>query len=128
MIQKNDSRRPKMTQLTVLVTGATAGFGEAVARRYLSEGHKVVAAGRRTERLEALKKSLPIDQQERLHTVVLDVTDKDAVFALPAALPANFAGVSVLVNNAGLALGLEIGRAHVLNSSHIPLSRMPSSA
>ena len=96
-----------MTQLTVLVTGATAGFGEAVARRYLSEGHKVVAAGRRTERLEALKKSLPIDQQERLHTVVLDVTDKDAVFALPAALPANFAGVSVLVNNAGLALGLE---------------------
>ena len=96
-----------MTQLTVLVTGATAGFGEAVARRYLAEGHRVVAAGRRVERLEALKKSLPADQQQRLHTVVLDVTDKDAVFALPTALPADFSGVNVLVNNAGLALGLE---------------------
>ncbi|MEY5051443.1 MAG: hypothetical protein RLZZ619_1373 [Pseudomonadota bacterium] len=96
-----------MTKLTVLVTGATAGFGQAIAKRYLAEGHKVVAAGRRVDRLEELKKSLPADQQARLHTVVLDVTDKDAVFALPAKLPGDFAGVNVLVNNAGLALGLE---------------------
>ncbi|MFM8462281.1 MAG: SDR family NAD(P)-dependent oxidoreductase, partial [Polynucleobacter victoriensis] len=70
-----------MTKLTVLVTGATAGFGQAIAKRYLAEGHKVVAAGRRVDRLEELKKSLPADQQVRLHTVVLDVTDKEAVFA-----------------------------------------------
>ena len=96
-----------MTQLTVLVTGATAGFGQAIAKRYLAEGHQVVAAGRRQDRLEALKASLPADQQARLHTTILDVTDKDAVFALPAQLPAAFANVNVLVNNAGLALGLE---------------------
>ena len=45
-----------MTKLTVLVTGATAGFGQAIAKRYLAEGHKVVAAGRRDNRLEELKK------------------------------------------------------------------------
>jgi len=44
-----------MTKLTVLVTGATAGFGQAIAKRYLAEGHKVVAAGRRGDRLEELK-------------------------------------------------------------------------
>ena len=44
----------------VLITGATAGFGEAAARRFLAHGHKVIAAGRRAERLEALKASLPI--------------------------------------------------------------------
>ena len=49
---------------TVLVTGATAGFGEATARRFLAQGHKVIALGRRTERLEALKASLPADQQK----------------------------------------------------------------
>ena len=96
-----------MKQLTVLVTGATAGFGQATAARFLAEGHKVIAAGRRQERLDAFKKSLPADQQARLHTTVLDVTVKDQVFALPAQLPADFANVSVLVNNAGLALGLE---------------------
>ena len=96
-----------MTKLTVLVTGATAGFGEAIARRYLSEGHKVIAAGRRADRLDSLRKSLPADQQARLHTTILDVTSKDAVFALPGQLPKDFADVNVLVNNAGLALGLE---------------------
>ena len=55
-----------MTKLTVLVTGATAGFGQAIAKRYLAEGHKVVAAGRRGDRLEELKKSLPADQQVRI--------------------------------------------------------------
>ena len=49
---------------TVLVTGATAGFGEATARRFLAHGHKVIALGRRTERLEALKTSLPAEQQK----------------------------------------------------------------
>lgn len=96
-----------MTKLTVLVTGATAGFGQAVAKRYLAEGHQVVAAGRRAERLADLKAGLPADQQARLHTVVLDVTDKEAVFSLPQQLPQAFAGVNILVNNAGLALGLE---------------------
>lgn len=89
--------------MIVFVTGATAGFGSAITRRYLREGHRVIAAGRRAERLQALQAEcagLP------LHTVVLDVRDKAAVAAAIAALPADFAAVDVLVNNAGLALGL----------------------
>lgn len=92
---------------TVLVTGATAGFGEATARRFLANGHKVIAVGRRLERLEALKNSLPADQQKKLLTMVVDVCDSAKVDALAAALPAEFSKVTVLVNNAGLALGLE---------------------
>jgi len=92
---------------TVLVTGATAGFGEATARRFLAHGHKVIAVGRRVERLDALKASLPPEQQKKLHTLVLDVCDSAKVDSLAASLPAEFAKVTVLVNNAGLALGLE---------------------
>ena len=92
---------------TVLITGATAGFGHATARRFLSEGHLVIATGRRQDRLDELKKSIPADQQSRLLTKILDVSDSEAVAQFPSTLPSEFANVSVLVNNAGLALGLE---------------------
>jgi 3-hydroxy acid dehydrogenase/malonic semialdehyde reductase len=92
---------------TVLVTGATAGFGEASARRFLANGHKVVAVGRRADRLEALKNSLPAEQQKKLLTLVLDVCDSAHVDTLASTLPAEFSKVTILVNNAGLALGLE---------------------
>lgn len=100
---------------TVLVTGATAGFGEATARRFLAQGHQVIALGRRTERLEALKASLPADQQKKLLTLAVDVCDSTKVDQLAASLPAEFAKVSVLVNNAGLALGLEPAHQAVLS-------------
>ena len=92
---------------TVLVTGATSGFGEAIARRFLANGHKVIAAGRRVERLETLKASLPAEQQKQLLTIALDVCDSAMVEALPASLPQDFSKITILVNNAGLALGLE---------------------
>jgi 3-hydroxy acid dehydrogenase/malonic semialdehyde reductase len=92
---------------TVLVTGATAGFGEATARRFLANGHKVIALGRRVERLEALKASLLVEQQDKLLTLAVDVCDSAMVDGLAASLPSEFAEVTVLVNNAGLALGLE---------------------
>ncbi len=92
---------------TVLVTGATAGFGEATARRFLAHGHKVIAVGRRAERLEALKNALPAEQQKKLLNLVLDVCDSAQVDVLANTLPAEFSKVTVLVNNAGLALGLE---------------------
>ena len=100
---------------TVLVTGATAGFGEATARRFLAQGHKVIALGRRTERLEALKASLPADQQKKLLTLAVDVCDSAKIDHLAAAFPAEFSKVSVLVNNAGLALGLEPAHQAVLS-------------
>ena len=92
---------------TVLITGATAGFGEATARRFLANGHKVIAAGRRVERLEALKISLPVDQQKDLFTLALDVCDNAQVEKLTANLPEAFSQITILVNNAGLALGLD---------------------
>jgi 3-hydroxy acid dehydrogenase/malonic semialdehyde reductase len=92
---------------TVLVTGATAGFGEATARRFLANGHKVVAVGRRADRLEALKNALPAEQQKKLLNLALDVCDSTQVDVLASTLPTEFSKVTVLVNNAGLALGLE---------------------
>lgn len=88
--------------LTVFVTGASAGFGAAIARRLVRDGHRVIAAARRGERLAALAGELG----ERLLPFVLDVTDAAAVGALPGALPEGWREVDVLVNNAGLALGL----------------------
>jgi 3-hydroxy acid dehydrogenase/malonic semialdehyde reductase len=88
--------------MVVFVTGATAGFGEAIAERFIADGHHVVATGRRLEKLQALRERLG----ERLLPLQLDVCDAEAVAALPRTLPEPFAQVSVLVNNAGLALGM----------------------
>jgi 3-hydroxy acid dehydrogenase/malonic semialdehyde reductase len=89
--------------LTILVTGATAGFGAAMARRFVRDGHRVIAAARRADRLEALRTELGA----ALLPAALDVTDADAVAALPGSLPVEWREVDVLVNNAGLALGLD---------------------
>ena len=91
--------------LTVLVTGATSGFGEATAERFARDGARLVVAGRRADRLEALARRL--SALAPVHPLVLDVRDRPAVEAALTALPAPFAAVDVLVNNAGLALGLE---------------------
>ena len=88
--------------LTVFVTGATSGCGEAIARRFAGAGAKVIGTGRRRERLEKLKAELG----EALHVAELDVRDYAAIEKLLAELPAPFAGVNVVVANAGLALGL----------------------
>lgn len=89
--------------MIVFVTGASAGFGAAIARKFVQAGHRVIATARRQDRLEALAAELG----DALLPLELDVRDRAAVEALPAALPPGFAAVDVLVNNAGLALGLE---------------------
>ncbi len=89
--------------LTALVTGASAGFGEAITRRLVRDGHRVIATARRIERLEALAAELGT----AVLPFALDVTDAPAVAALPASLPAAWQTIDVLVNNAGLALGLD---------------------
>ncbi|MGB7369568.1 MAG: SDR family NAD(P)-dependent oxidoreductase, partial [Methylovirgula sp.] len=90
--------------MIVFVTGASAGFGAAIARRFAKEGHRVVATGRRRERLEALVGELGRD---KILPLVFDVRDRHAVERAFQDLPAAFAEIDVLVNNAGLALGLE---------------------
>lgn len=89
--------------MIVFVTGATAGFGESITRRFISQGHKVIATGRRQERLDALKQELG----ENLLPLVLDVRDRHGIDAALATLPDAWRAIDVLVNNAGLALGIE---------------------
>jgi 3-hydroxy acid dehydrogenase/malonic semialdehyde reductase len=89
--------------MIVLVTGATAGFGAATARRFARDGARVVATGRRAELLDALAGEFP----GLIHPLALDVRDREAVVTGLATLPAAFAEIDVLVNNAGLAIGLE---------------------
>ncbi len=86
---------------TILISGATAGFGAATARRFIAAGWRVIGTGRRADRLDALKAELG----ERFHGATFDITDEAAMAAALAALPADFAKIDVLLNNAGLALG-----------------------
>ncbi len=87
---------------TALVTGATAGIGAATARALVSAGWRVVGSGRRQDRLDALAGELGADA---FHGLALDMRDADAFPAALAGLPAAFAALDLLVNNAGLALG-----------------------
>ncbi|KAA2214369.1 SDR family NAD(P)-dependent oxidoreductase [Teichococcus oryzae] len=90
--------------MIILVTGATSGFGAAIARRFAADGARIIAIGRRAERLEALAQELGAD---RVLPVALDVRDTAGIGAAIAALPDDWAEIDILVNNAGLALGLE---------------------
>lgn len=87
---------------TVFITGATSGFGRAAARRFAAAGWRIVATGRRAERLAALAEELG---DARVHTAAFDMRDEAAMRAALDALPAEFRDIDVLVNNAGLALG-----------------------
>jgi serine 3-dehydrogenase (NADP+) len=87
---------------TVLITGATSGFGAAAARRFAADRWKVIATGRRGDRLDALVDELGA---ANVHPAVFDVRDPAAMDAALDALPEGFRDIDVLVNNAGLALG-----------------------
>ena len=87
---------------TIFVTGASSGFGAAIARRFASAGSQVVATARRLDRL----KDLAAELGPQLLPVTLDVRDRGAVADVIGGLPAQFAEIDVLVNNAGAALGL----------------------
>lgn len=89
--------------MIVLVTGATAGFGAAIARLYAREGARIIAVGRRQERLNALATELGAD---RVLPLALDLRDTAAITAAIAGLPADWAAIDLLVNNAGLARGV----------------------
>jgi 3-hydroxy acid dehydrogenase/malonic semialdehyde reductase len=91
-----------MDRLTILVTGASSGFGTAIARRFVADGHRVIAAARRADRLTTLADTLGAG----LLALPLDVTDAAAIAALPGSLPEGWREVDVLVNNAGMALGV----------------------
>jgi 3-hydroxy acid dehydrogenase / malonic semialdehyde reductase len=92
---------------TVLITGASAGIGEACARAFAAAGARLVLTARRRERLEALAAELRDAHGTESHLLTLDVRDREAVAAAVAGLPAEFAAIDLLVNNAGLARGTD---------------------
>ncbi|HHI2780030.1 TPA: SDR family NAD(P)-dependent oxidoreductase [Klebsiella pneumoniae] len=105
--------------MIIMVTGATAGFGESITRRFIANGHKVIATGRREERLKTLKDELG----DNLYIAQLDVRNRAAIETLIADLPAEWQAIDVLVNNAGLVYMtravlpgmVERNRGHIIN-------------
>lgn len=87
----------------VVVTGATSGFGKSMVKKFAGLGSLIVAIGRREERLEELS-NLYGDQ---IFTIALDVRNTKSVFDSIKDLPSPFSNISILINNAGLALGME---------------------
>ena len=87
--------------MVVFVTGSSSGFGYAIAKKFGTNNHKVIALARRKERLESLAKEIP-------HCIILpcDICDKNALKSALDSLPEDFKNIDVLVNNAGLALGI----------------------
>lgn len=94
-----------MAGKTIMITGASSGFGAAAARIFAEKGNRLVVAARRREPLLALQQEL--DDRAQVLPLVLDVRERAAVEAAVAALPAGFSEIELLINNAGLALGLE---------------------
>ncbi|MDV2859325.1 SDR family NAD(P)-dependent oxidoreductase [Psychrobacter sp. CAM01] len=97
--------------MNVLITGASAGFGKALAERLVAGGHQVIGCARRRDKLDALATTLG----EAFLPVVMDISDTASIPQIIADLPAGFQHIDVLVNNAGLALGTEPAHEADLN-------------
>ena len=93
--------------MTVFITGATSGFGKAIAERFASQKHDCIITGRRADRLQDLYKELTEQYGIKVLPLVFDVQDREAVFTTIEKLPEEWKNIDILVNNAGLALGRE---------------------
>jgi 3-hydroxy acid dehydrogenase/malonic semialdehyde reductase len=94
-----------MSRPIAMVTGASSGFGEAIARKFAQEGWDVIITGRRAERLHALSAELERDCEVEILPLEFDVRDADAVHSAISTVPEKWKQLQVLVNNAGLAVG-----------------------
>ena len=93
---------------TIMITGASSGFGKALAYRFAENGNRLILTGRREEFLIALKEELQASCNTDIHVSVFDVRDKEAVFQSIDNLPPQFREIDILINNAGLALGRDL--------------------
>ena len=90
---------------TILITGATSGFGEAMAYVFAAAGDRLILTGRNENKLAAISADLSSKHGAALHTLCFDIQNKESVFAAVQSLPSTFTHIDVLINNAGLALG-----------------------
>jgi len=90
---------------TVLITGATSGFGKAMAEKFAANNNNLIITGRRADRLAEVAQQLIATYKVQVHSLVFDVRDRATVFAAIEQLPAAFKKIDILINNAGLALG-----------------------
>ena len=90
---------------TILITGATSGFGKAIAEKFAAENWNCIITGRRKEKLDALAAALSSNQHIRILPLVFDVSKKEEVFTAINSLDNEWRNINVLVNNAGLAAG-----------------------
>lgn len=95
------------TPKTALITGATSGIGEATARRLGALGYRLILTGRRSHRLESVKRSIEAECGAEILALTFDVRDRAAVEEAISHLPEAWRRIDLLVNNAGLAAGLE---------------------
>jgi 3-hydroxy acid dehydrogenase/malonic semialdehyde reductase len=89
----------------ILVTGASSGFGKAIATKFAAGGWNLILTARRKEKLDELAKALEANYGIKTLCLTFDIQDKKAVFANLQNLPAEWQAINILVNNAGLALG-----------------------
>lgn len=89
----------------ILITGATSGFGKAIAEKFAAGGWNCIITGRRKDRLDTLAADLQKQYNVQTLPLVFDVQDRKAVFSVIEKIPAEWQSIDVLVNNAGLALG-----------------------
>lgn len=89
--------------MTILITGASAGFGEAMCRTFVSAGYQVIGAARRIEKLHQLEAELG----QQFYPLEMDMTSTESIRQALQSIPESFKEIDCLINNAGLALGLE---------------------
>lgn len=104
---------------TIMVTGATAGFGRATAIKFAGNGYNVIITGRRQELLDNLEKELSA-KGVRVLSLCFDVRKKEEVDSAIASMDENWKNIDILINNAGLASGLE----HIQNGDNDDWERM----
>lgn len=92
---------------TALITGATAGIGQSTARKLAEAGYSLLITGRREERLKTLKEELELKYEAKVHHLSFDIRNKEEVFQAVDSLPREWQNIEVLINNAGLAVGLD---------------------
>ncbi|MCI6211796.1 SDR family oxidoreductase [Bacteroides heparinolyticus] len=96
-----------MEKKTVLITGASSGIGEGCARKFAMNGHRLILNGRNQEKLKAVKQELEEKYRAEVLLLPFDVRNREVAEAALSALPGDWKEIDVLINNAGLVIGVD---------------------